>query len=325
MATYTLNILKPSVNNLTARVFVRAAGLDFEEVDVWGQTMTPEFLAKDPAHLTPMLEAPDLPRGAVKVPALWGYGAKRYEGQFCDGFGNGLKPGWAVAVELVAGQTPDVVRKYTQKIEAAEIAFSKFLPPPYPFDIDTKRAAAGQKTFKETCSPCHGEYERDAHQHPIYLPPKFIPWKSSNVRTDRDRLDGNTPDFRKLVESNRLSELIEGRPDRGHGYFAPRLVGIWARYPYLHNGSVPSIAALLTPPDGRPTVFSLRDAGEKNRFDPETLGLTVAKPGSVEEADRMLRDFRHAVGLGDEIIVDEQLWPAAQVHRLGLSRSDHEK
>ena len=65
MATYTLNILKPSVNNLTARVFVRAAGLDFEEVDVWGQTMTPEFLAKDPAHLTPMLEAPDLPRGAM--------------------------------------------------------------------------------------------------------------------------------------------------------------------------------------------------------------------------------------------------------------------
>jgi len=65
MATYTLNILKPSVNNLTARVFVRAAGLDFEEVDVWGQTMTPEFLAKDPAHLTPMLEAPGLPRGAM--------------------------------------------------------------------------------------------------------------------------------------------------------------------------------------------------------------------------------------------------------------------
>ena len=49
MAANTLNILMPSVNNLTARVFVRAAGLDFEEVDVWGQTTTPEFLAKDPA------------------------------------------------------------------------------------------------------------------------------------------------------------------------------------------------------------------------------------------------------------------------------------
>ncbi|HSL63685.1 MAG TPA: glutathione S-transferase family protein [Gaiellaceae bacterium] len=65
MATYTLNILKPSVNNLTARVFVRAAGLDFEEQDVWGKTTSPEYLAKYPAHLTPMLEAEELPRGAL--------------------------------------------------------------------------------------------------------------------------------------------------------------------------------------------------------------------------------------------------------------------
>jgi glutathione S-transferase len=65
MATYTLNILKPSVNNLTARVFVRAAGLDFEEQDVWGKTTSPEYLAKYPAHLTPMLEADELPSGAL--------------------------------------------------------------------------------------------------------------------------------------------------------------------------------------------------------------------------------------------------------------------
>ncbi len=63
MATNTLNILKPSVNNLTTRIFVRAAGLDFEEVDVWGQTTTPEYLEKYPAHLTPMLEEESLPKG----------------------------------------------------------------------------------------------------------------------------------------------------------------------------------------------------------------------------------------------------------------------
>ena len=37
MAANTLSILKPSVNNLATRVFVRAAGLDFEELDVWGK------------------------------------------------------------------------------------------------------------------------------------------------------------------------------------------------------------------------------------------------------------------------------------------------
>ena len=65
MAANTLNILKPSVNNLTARVFVRAAGLDFEELDVWGKTGEPAFRQKDPAHLTPLLEEPGLPKGAL--------------------------------------------------------------------------------------------------------------------------------------------------------------------------------------------------------------------------------------------------------------------
>jgi glutathione S-transferase len=65
MAANTLNVLMPSVNNLTARVFVRAAGLDFEELDVWGKTTTPEYLEKYPAHLTPMLEEDGLPRGSL--------------------------------------------------------------------------------------------------------------------------------------------------------------------------------------------------------------------------------------------------------------------
>jgi glutathione S-transferase len=65
VAANTLNILKPSVNNLTVRIFVRAAGLDFEEQDVWGKTTSPEFLEKYPAHLTPMLEEEGLPKGTL--------------------------------------------------------------------------------------------------------------------------------------------------------------------------------------------------------------------------------------------------------------------
>jgi glutathione S-transferase len=65
MATNTLSILKPSVNNLSARIFVRAAGLDFDELDVWGKKGTPEFLGKDPADLTPLLEEEGLPKGSL--------------------------------------------------------------------------------------------------------------------------------------------------------------------------------------------------------------------------------------------------------------------
>ena len=65
MAANTLNILRPSVNNLTARIFVRAAGLEFEERDVWGKKDEPGFVTKDPALLTPMLEEDGLPRGSL--------------------------------------------------------------------------------------------------------------------------------------------------------------------------------------------------------------------------------------------------------------------
>jgi glutathione S-transferase len=65
MATNTLSILRPSVNNLTARIFVRAAGLEFEELDVWGKKDEAPFVEKDPAQLTPMLEEEGLPRGSL--------------------------------------------------------------------------------------------------------------------------------------------------------------------------------------------------------------------------------------------------------------------
>jgi len=60
-----ISMLKPSVNNMAVRVFARAAGLDFAETDVWGSTRSPEFLMKNPAHMTPMLEDKALPNGCL--------------------------------------------------------------------------------------------------------------------------------------------------------------------------------------------------------------------------------------------------------------------
>jgi glutathione S-transferase len=65
MAVNTLSILQPSVNNLAVRIFVRAAGLEYDELDVWGKKSTPQFLRKDPADLTPLLEEEGLPKGSL--------------------------------------------------------------------------------------------------------------------------------------------------------------------------------------------------------------------------------------------------------------------
>jgi glutathione S-transferase len=60
-----LNMLPPSVNNMSVRVFVRAAGLPFEEENVWGQTQSEEYTAKVPSGLTPSVETDGLPKGAL--------------------------------------------------------------------------------------------------------------------------------------------------------------------------------------------------------------------------------------------------------------------
>ena len=60
-----LNMLPPSVNNMSVRVFVRAAGLPFEEENVWGKTHSEEYTAKCPSQLTPSVESDELPRGLL--------------------------------------------------------------------------------------------------------------------------------------------------------------------------------------------------------------------------------------------------------------------
>ncbi len=60
-----LNMLPPSVNNMAVRVFVRAAGLECEEENVWGKTQSEEYLSKFPAGLTPSVEVEGLPKGGL--------------------------------------------------------------------------------------------------------------------------------------------------------------------------------------------------------------------------------------------------------------------
>ena len=60
-----LNMLPPSVNNMSVRVFVRAIGLPAEEENVWGQTREEPYLSKYPAGLTPTIESDELPKGVL--------------------------------------------------------------------------------------------------------------------------------------------------------------------------------------------------------------------------------------------------------------------
>ncbi len=73
-----LNVIKPSVNNMCVRVFLRAAGIEAEENDVYGKTREADYLAKCPAHLSPLLEADGLAGGVLwESPAIMQYFCNR--------------------------------------------------------------------------------------------------------------------------------------------------------------------------------------------------------------------------------------------------------
>ena len=215
----------------------------------------------------------NFPAGQVKVPHLWGYGEKRKSGSFWDGEGNGELGGWGIAVELYAGQTPENVREYFDKVHTAENYLGDFLPPKYPFKIDNSKVLAGKKIFESSCMSCHGNHNRDLQGYPIYEEVKHVPLRI--VKTDPDRLKAVTDELYTLIEMNPLNDLIQATPKAEKGYVAQKLWGIWSRFPYLHNASVPTIYDLLSHPDQRPKKFSLKNAGERERFDETKLGLTA--------------------------------------------------
>jgi hypothetical protein len=56
-------------------------------------------------------------------------------------------------------------------------------------------------------------------------------------------------------------------------YKARPLTGIWATAPYLHNGSVPNLAELLTDDRCRMSNFSVGN----REFDPDNVGFVITQ------------------------------------------------
>ena len=81
------------------------------------------------------------------------------------------------------------------------------------------------------------------------------------------------------IDYKRKQAMITGvgGPVIGNGglYKARPLNGIWASAPYLHNGSVPTLADLLLPAKKRPKSFTVGS----REFDPAKVGFRTDAPG----------------------------------------------
>lgn len=91
-------------------------------------------------------------------------------------------------------------------------------------------------------------------------------------------------------------------PHRATGaYVAPSLRGVWASAPYLHNGSVPTLGAVLES-STRPRFFRILGTSE-DQYDEVNVGLKVevlsAAPSNPTRAERAAVYDTTRVGLGN--------------------------
>jgi len=123
-------------------------------------------------------------------------------------------------------------------------------PFPVPAAIDGSKVERGHQLFAEYCAGCHGmkiasgQYDYDTSRFPRLGQVENL----DRIGTDRDRWASYTQNF-----SAAQNTLYAGYPWRfthfrkTAGYANQPLDGIWARSPYLHNGSVPTLRDLLEP------------------------------------------------------------------------------
>lgn len=141
-------------------------------------------------------------------------------------------------------------------------------PPKYPFAIDQAAAKRGATHFETKCASCHGGPESDKRLYP-----------TAEVGTDPRRAELFTE---KQAEGfNKFLAELEAagyEPPKEFGvrstgkYWAATLSGVWARSPYLHNGSVRTMQELLTAPAQRAKTFH-RGSQE---YDANQMGYTDA-------------------------------------------------
>ena len=144
----------------------------------------------------------------------------------------------------------------------------KIHAPKYPWSIDAAMAARGAVQFEAKCASCHGGAESDAR---LYSPSEIGTQPDRAVNFTRDQADHFDTFLATLETPGYKPSDVPGIRST-QKYWAASLQGVWARSPYLHNGSVRTMAELLTPPADRAKSFH---RGSRI-YDAEQMGYTDA-------------------------------------------------
>ena len=219
-------------------------------------------------------------RGDVKTPPLWHTVAKMTAGRwYSDGSFHGRIPLMASSMELEKDRPFDALVDHvipTIKNEFDNV-IQHLRPPPYPYSVDRTLAARGRDLFYSPrigCHRCHGRYDGEGN----------VDWPGvhADVGTDRARLQVVSDAFIEAFQNSPIA--AEGSLVKSNGYAATPLTGVWANYPYLHNGSVPTLHHLLGPASERPRIFEVMAA---RAFDQERVGQRLFRSAAHARMSEM--------------------------------------
>jgi mono/diheme cytochrome c family protein len=257
----------------------RKAILQLQETDkwmldrtVWGRGRIDPF---NPVKFTTLKQPVDATIGNSDMVPLWNI--KRHGGYsfHWDGLNNTLQE---VVLSSAIGDgatTKWVDRDFAKwnnttptdmsSLRRIQNFISDVQAPKYPLAIDPKLAAEGAEVYRTECANCHAP---DGKRTGTIVP-------LAEIGTDRHRLDMWTP-----ASAAAYNAYGEGHPWKfshfrtGGGYVSVPLEGLWLRGPYLHNGSVPTLADLLRPPAERPQHFWRG----YDVIDPDRVGFVTGGP-----------------------------------------------
>jgi hypothetical protein len=205
--------------------------------------------------------------GASDFPSLWNQ--KPREGMHLHWDGNNTSVDERnLSASLGAGVTP--VTADHASLQRVHDWIWTLPPPKYPFAIDQSRTARGKDIFAQQCAECHSFGGRKTGTVEDI----------ASINTDPYRLNSYT-----YALTGNQAELYPDSQYRfthfvkTNGYANQPLDGIWARAPYLHNGSVPTLLDLLSDPADRPKQF-VRGYGVYNQ---QKVGFVYDTPQARQE------------------------------------------
>jgi len=203
--------------------------------------------------------------GTVDLPQIWNQKPRVGMYLHWDGNNNNIRERNYAAAMAIGATSKSVIQASFQRVTDFLLTLQ---PAAYPFPIDQAAAGRGHSMFDQNCAECHA----------------FGGGKTGQVTdiavigTDRHRLDSFTAALVDKFHSINSPPFVFDAYRKTNGYANVPLDGIWARAPYLHNGSVPNLHALLTPPKDRPVVFYRG----YDVYDPDQVGFISQGPDAAK-------------------------------------------